>query len=117
MGALIAAMKAGVAAMTATNWGTTGPGASPQTSPARAITVPAGNPGLLTIYITGTGAANVTASIAGGSFNAISDGSGLSVTNGQTLAFRLTGASRTVSIQVADNAAGVNVGDATITCS
>lgn len=99
------------------NWGSTGPGASPQTSPTRTLTVPALNPGSLYFSVTGTGASSVTVSQNSGTFTSLTDGGGLTVANGDTLAFKLTGASRTATIAVTDTAAATSVGSCTLTNS
>lgn len=99
------------------NWGTTGPGASPQTSPTKTLTVPSGNSGTLQFSVSGTGAAGVTYSKNGGAFLTLSDGDLNVFANGDTLAFKLTGGAKSVSIGVGDVDAIATVGISNISTS
>lgn len=91
MTGVIAALVSGraIRPITATNWGTNN-GASPQTSAARALTVPAGNPGNIRLDLSAS--ATFQYSKNGGAFTTFTDGQPLTVANGDTLAFKATGA-------------------------
>lgn len=92
-----------VSPITATNWGTNN-GASPQTSATRSLTVPAGNPG--NIRLDSTSSATTQYSKNAGTFTTFTSGQTLTVANGDTLAFKASGAAfDTASITVVDTGA------------
>lgn len=90
-------------------------GASPQTTATRTLTVPADNSGMIAFSITGTGAGSVTYSKNGGGFISVSDGEGIIFANSDTLAFKLTGASRAAQIALVDQTTRTPIGGSTIT--
>jgi len=98
--------------MTATDWGSTSNAAPADvTSPSRAITVPAGNPGSILL----TPSASAQYSINGGSYVGFVVPTTITVTNGQTLTLRFpaaTLAGTDVTIDVYDNTANENIGSA-----
>jgi hypothetical protein len=91
------------------DWGVES-GASPLVSAARTLTVPAGNPGQL-LFTLIFNDATLEYSINGGAYASVTGGETPTVTNGQTLRFRLTGASLDgANVEVYDNTTDTLVG-------
>ena len=98
-----------------TNWGTQGGGASPQTSTAKTLTVPAGNPGNVLLHYTlaplGTGQYIKN----GGAGVPFSVDTVVAFANGDTLAFKLIGAADNMNTTVSDNTVSVQIGTCNLT--
>ena len=91
------------------DWGTTS-GASPHSSPSRTLTVPGGNPGNLRLNVAGAGSA-IEYKKNAGAFTGFVDGATITVANGDTLQFRLTGSSSdNMIVTVTDTTKSVTVG-------
>ena len=113
-GCLQIMLAASPASITITsNWGTTGPGASPQTSGSRTLTVPGGS-GTIRFDITSTPSGSFEYQLNVGAFTTITDLGTLAVANGDTLRFRLTGVSDAGTVVIYDNTTNVQVGTSTI---
>ena len=93
-----------------TNWGTQGGGASPQTSTAKTLTVPAGNPGnvLLHYTVAPTGTGQYIKN--GGAPVTFTVDTVVNFANTDTLAFKLTGAGDIMNVTVTDNTTSAVIG-------
>ena len=109
----IAAIGALGSIAASSNWGVTST-ASPATAPNRTLTVPVANPGNLRFDITSAPAAGTLEYRKNsGAYTSFSDEAVVNFANGDTLNFRLTGASDSANITIYDNTTGASVG----TCS
>ena len=96
------------------NWGSSGPSASPISSAAKIITVPVGNPGSVRVHITSAPAGTLEYQINAAAFITVTDNITFTVANNDTLKFRLTGASDLAAVQVIDNTTMVQFGNCTL---
>jgi len=99
------------------NWDATGT-SNTITTAAQTITVPAGNPGTLRLStsVSGPHGAAQKYSINGGAFTTFSDGATITLSNGQTLSFQITGSNPggAVSGSVFDNTTNATIGTVSI---
>lgn len=107
MMAILAALTR-VGPMTVTNWGTS-IGASPVSSASRAITVPSGNPGTLKWSII-TNSGTLQYSKNGGAFATVTHNATITVANGDTIQFKLTGAGTDCLMDIIDNTFSTTIG-------
>lgn len=92
------------------NWGSVSGTGSFQTSPTRTLTVPGGSPGNITMSpsVTGSGTLQYNA---GGGYTNLTSATGITVSNGQTLAFRFAGADGEFGVvNVTDATTGASIG-------
>ena len=89
-------------------------GASPQTTASRTVTVPAMNSGSIYIGIVGSGGIS-KASINGGAFNTVNDADSIILADTQTLAFKLTGATKSNTYTLIDDSTGETINSFSIT--
>lgn len=116
MGAVALFASAGVYPITITsNWGTSGPGASPQNSPTKILTVPSGNPGNVRLHVGVTPSGTIAYSKNGGGGIPVTIDVVVVFANTDTLAFILTGASDIATILAYDNTTGALIGNSNIT--
>jgi hypothetical protein len=95
------------------NWGNT-LDTSPVTSPLGILDVPSGNPGSVRFeIITNTG--TLEYSLSGAAYTTVTDGGTISVSDGSTLRFKLTGVTAECSLEVYDNTTGSVIGTWTAT--
>lgn len=109
-GTCTGAFDAGALAITvSSNWGTTST-ASPATAPNRTLTVPSGNAGNLRfdLFVVPTGTIEYRKN--SGTYTSFVDDDVVNFANGDTLNFKLTGASDQATIRVYDTQTGVQVG-------
>ena len=97
-----------------TNWGNQGGGASPQTSVAKTLTVPSGNPGNVLLHLTTAPAGTIQYIKNGGVATTFSGDTVVNFANTDTLAFKLTGAGDLANIAVSDNTFGSSIGNCLI---
>lgn len=98
------------------DWGSnSGTAPTTITSAARTLTVPSGNPGNLTLnYVDGGAGGTPQYSKNAGAFTTFSNGTGITVANGDTLQFRcqsVTGSAATNTTTVVDATKGTTVGE------
>jgi hypothetical protein len=93
-----------------TNWGTSGPSATPITSATKTLTVPAGNPGNVLLHLVTAPSGTIGYSKNAAAFTSFTVDTVVNFADTDTLAFRLTGAGDFVSLTVTDNTVLVSVG-------
>jgi hypothetical protein len=93
-----------------TNWGTSGPSASPITSATKTLTVPAGNPGNVLLHLVTAPAGTIGYSKNAAAFINFTIDTVVNFANTDTLAFKLTGAGDFVSLTATDNTSGTPIG-------
>jgi hypothetical protein len=95
------------------NWGITGPSASPVTSVTKTLTVPAGNSGDLLFHLTTAPTGTIGYSKNAAAFVNFTVDTTVNFANTNTLAFKLTGGGDNAALTVTDVTTGGQVG----TCS
>lgn len=100
-----------------TNWGVQGGGATPQTSVAKTLTVPGGNPGNVLLHLTLAPSGTIQYVKNGGAGVTFSADTIVNFANTDTLAFKLIGAGDIANISVIDNTTGTSIGTCSISTS
>lgn len=96
------------------NWGVEGPSASPITSTAKTLTVPAGNSGDIRMHIFVAPSGTIEYIKNGGAATTITQDLIVNFANGDTLADKLTGASDLSNIQFYDKDTDVLIGNSAL---
>ena len=96
------------------NWGVSGPGASPQTSATKVLTVPSNNPGNVLLHYNTAPVGTGQYIKNGGAPVTFTVDTVVNFSNTDTLAFKLTGAGDTMTVNVKDNTTQAVIGTCTL---
>lgn len=111
---LFLGLPGAIGPMTLSSGFTSPSGASPQSTNSPTVTVPNSNSGVISLGLNGT-PGTVQYSINGAAFVTFINGDTLTMSNGQTLQFKQTGATKTAVIVLTDQTVGTTCGSFTIT--